>query len=262
MPALTELQRNFARAVTTGDGEAFAGFLRGGVDPGARLAIHLRHYATSLATAIGDKFPATAWVVGAAAMREAARAYVRACPPLQPCIAEYGRDFPRFLARHASAASLPYLGELAELEWAVAQASIAVDVPSLSWAELASRGAERLLDSTLALQPGAHYLRCAWRVDELVQAYLGGTAPERFVLLDVPTPIEILGARGAFRLTRLESATFEFRAALAAGRAIGDAAEIALAIEPTFDPGNALRALVDARLVTNQSIGTPEAQSC
>jgi hypothetical protein len=261
MPALVELQRHFARAMTTGDGDAFAAVLRGGFDPGARLAIHLRHYATSLATAICEKFPATAWIVGAAAMREAARAYVRACPPLQPCIAEYGREFPRFLARHDCAADLPYLGELAELEWAVAQASIAVDAPSLSWAELASRGAERLLDSTLVLQPGARYVRCAWRVDELVQAYLGGTAPDRFVLLDVSTPIEVLGARGAFRLTRLDSAAFEFRAALAAGRTIGDAAEIALAIDPAFDPGNALRALVDARLVT-QSIGTAESQSC
>ena len=261
MLALFDLQQRFARAMTTGDTTALTGHLIGGSDPDARLAIHLRHYATSLATALCDKFPASAWLAGTAALREAADAYTRLHPPLQPCIAEYGRDFPQFLARHARAPKLPYLASFAELEWAVGQASIAIDVAALSWTELANRGAEGLVDATLALQPGVQYVRADWRIDELMQTYLGGAAPERFVLLEVATPIEVHGARGAFQLTRLDAATFAFRTALAAGRTLGDAAETALAIDATFDPGNALRALVDARLVIDTSIGPREAAS-
>jgi hypothetical protein len=159
--ALVDLQRSFARAMTSGNGAALGGHLRGGPDLDKRLVIHLRHYATSLTAALCDKFPASTWLLGTEVVREAAAAYVRLHPPLQPCIAEYGRDFPQFLARHPRATRLPYVRSFAELEWAVAQASIAVDAHPLSWTELAASGAERLVDSRLALQPGVHYVRTA-----------------------------------------------------------------------------------------------------
>jgi hypothetical protein len=258
VPALVDLQRSFASAMTSGDGAAFAGYLRGGHAAGARLAIHLRHYATSLSAALCDKFPASAWLAGAELVREAAGAYARLHPPRQPCIAEYGRDFPQFLARRPRAARLAYLASFAELEWAAGQASIAVDAPPLSWAELAARGAERLVDSNLALQPGLRYVRSDWCIDELMQTYLSGVAPERFVLLDCVTPIEVRGARDTLRLTRLDAGTFAFRAAIAAGRTIGEAADAALGIDARLDPGDALRALVDAGLVTGIAVGEQE----
>ena len=258
MPALADLQRSFAWAMKSGDGTAVGGHLRGGHDPGARLAIHLRHYATSLAAALCDKFPASSWLIGAEAMREAAGEYARLHPPLQPCIAEYGREFPQFLAGHPRAARVPYVRSFAELEWAVAQASIAIDAPPLSWTELAACGAERLVDSSLVFQPGVHYVRADWCIDELMQTYLSGVAPERFVLVDAVTPIEVRGARGTFSLVRLDAATFAFRAALATGRTVGEAADTALILEEGFDPGDALRAVVDAELVTARSTGRQE----
>lgn len=258
MLGLVDLQRSFARAMTSGDGAALGGHLRGGRAPGQRLAIHLRHYAASLAAALCDKFPASGWLVGADVMHEAADGYARLHPPLQPCIAEYGRDFPQFLGRHARAAGLPYVRSFAELEWAVAQASIEIDAPPLSWTALAARGAERLVDSTLVWQPGVHYVRADWRIDELMQTYLSGVAPERFVLVDADTLLEVQGARGTFRFARLDAATFAFRTTLAAGRTVGEAADAALDLDPGFDPGGALRALVDAGLVAASSAGTRE----
>lgn len=258
MRGLVDLQRNFARAMTSGDGAALGGHLLGGHDASERVAIHLRHYATSLAAVLCDKFPASAWLVGAETMREVAHAYARLHPPLQPCIAEYGRDFPQFLARHPRTASLPYVRSFAELEWAVAQASIALDAPPLSWGALTACGAERCVESRLVLQPGVHYVRAGWCIDELMQTYLSGVAPERFVLVDADMRIEVRGARGTFRLARLDAATFAFRTTLAAGRTVGEAADAALMLDPRFDPGGALRALVDAELVTAGATATQE----
>jgi hypothetical protein len=259
---LVDLQRNFARAMMSGDGAALSGHLRGGQDPSERVAIHLQHYATSLAAVLFDKFPASAWLVGADAMREVAGEYARIHPPLQPCIAEYGRDFPQFLVRHSRTANLPYVCSFAELEWAVSQASIAIDALPLSWTELAACGAERLVDSRLALQPGVHYLRADWCIDELMQTYLSGATPERFVLVNADTRIEVRGARSRFRLVRLDAATFAFRTIVAADRTVGEAADAALTLDPSFDPGGALRALVDAELVTASATTTPESVRC
>jgi hypothetical protein len=54
----------------------------------------------------------------------------------------------------------------------------------------------------------------------------------------------------------MERAPFAFRAALAAGRSIGDSAVRALRYEPSFDAGAALFDLVQSGLVTRLSLST------
>jgi len=248
-----ELQERFARAVTTGKGEPIVAQLLGGADPGKRLSIHLRHYEASLTTVLRDSFPACAWLAGPDLVSSAAHAFARAHPPLQPCLAEYGSDFPQFLSTYGRAAALPYLEPFANLEWAVGQASIAIEHPPLAWPDLAAVGPAPLVDLTLSLQPGLRYLRAAWRVDELMTLYLGGAEPESFVLAESDTCIEVRGERGNLRLARLEGPVFVFRAQLAAGQSIGDAATRALENDSTFDAGNALRRLAEAGLVSSTS---------
>jgi hypothetical protein len=67
-------------------------------------------------------------------------------------------------------------------------------------------------------------------------------------LSEADTCIEVCGARGDLQIGRIHSAAFEFRAALNAGRSIGDAAGAALACDELFDAGTALRQLVEAGL--------------
>ena len=254
MQSLAELQARIATALVDGDAAALAGELVGGAESRQRLAIHQRHYDASLTTALSDKFPACLWLVGAPLVRAAARAYAHAHPPLQPCIAEYGGAFPSFLASFDRARELSYLAAFATLEWEIGRSSIAVDAPPLSWPQLARVGSERLLAGRVTLQPGVRYLRFAWAVDELMELYLRGAEPDRFVLSQLDVRVEVRGARGALGLTRLDAGTFAFRAALAAGRTIGDAAGEALELDGAFDAGRALRELVDARLTIAISI--------
>ncbi|HJR69745.1 MAG TPA: DNA-binding domain-containing protein [Gammaproteobacteria bacterium] len=253
MRSLADLQGSFARAMTTGEVDRFDVALVGGLEPRNRIAIHVRHYGASLTAALCDKFPASAWLAGADLVRDAARTYARLHPPSQPCIAEYGADFPEFLAAYGRAPSVPYLESFAALEWAVGQASIAIERAPCSWPELASQGSERLLDSTLSLQPGLHYRHSRWRVDELMTTYLSGVEPESFVLAESSAFVEVRGALGAVRLARLDAAAFAFRSALAEGRSIAAAAAAALDCDPGFDSGEALRSLAHAGLVTGVS---------
>jgi Putative DNA-binding domain len=259
--ALAELQARVAQVVVMGEREAVVASLVGGANPSKRLEIHRRHYEASLTAALADKFPGCSWVAGADFVSAAARSYVHARPPQQPCIAEYGADFPEFLAGHDRASALPYLRSFAELEWAVGQASIAIECPPVSWLEIARVGSETLVDVTLSFQPGVRYVRSAWGVDELMTMYLSGSEPERFVLPASNTFIEVRGARGTVHLARLDGATFAFRDAAATGRAIGDAASRALEFDSTFDPGEALRLLVQSGLVTESFIVAQDAAS-
>jgi hypothetical protein len=261
MLSLADLQETVARAMTTGENAPVAVPLVGGADPGKRLDIHVRHYEVSLTAALRDKFGACAWLVGADLVGAAARAYVHACPPRQLCIAEYGEDFPQFLANWSHAPALPYLESFAVLEWLVGHVSIAINHTPLAWHALGELGPELLLDAALTLQPGVRYLRATHGVDRLMTMYLNGIEPERFVLPATNTFIEVRGARGAVQLVALDGATFVFRTALASGSSIGDAAGRALDYDTAFDPGTALRLLVQTGLVIDAAFTTEDRSS-
>jgi hypothetical protein len=249
MPSLADTQSRLRRAVVSGDAAGIVSQLRGGRDALKRLAIHRRHYETSLVTALLDKFPATVWLAGSPFVTEAARRFAYEHPPHAPCIAEYGADFPAFLSARPGAERLPYLRAFATLEWHLGFVVMAIDKTAVTLSELSGIGVDVLADAMLTLQPGLRYLHASWPVDDLMTLYLTDTAPDEFVLPTVDAWIEVRGARGEFRFTRLDAGDFAFRQAIVEGRSIGDAADRALD-NAGFDPGRALATLVGKGLVT------------
>jgi hypothetical protein len=246
---LAEAQAWIARAlVGAEEGGTQPPVLVGGPSPYARFEIHARNYEASLRSALASKFPAATWLAGAETVDDAARAFLRARPPQRPCIAEYGADFPEFLAGFGRARALPYLRAFAELEWAVGRASIAVNRAPLSWSAFVAIGTERLLGAKVGLQDGVRYVRAAWRVDELMKTFLQGTEPARFELAEADTCLEVRGSRGAVAIERIERAAFAFRSCLALGGSIEDAGAMALEHDDGFDVGDALGRLVHAEL--------------
>lgn len=250
MPSLADLQADVRQALTSGDATTVGSVLVDGRRPRGRLAIHQRHYEASLITALREKFPATGWLIGPAAMTHVARVFVRAHPPSHPCIAEYGSDFPIFLTTQDTHAARPYLQQFAELEWHVGQVSIATSEPALAWSHVVCAGADSLPGVRLTLQPGLRYVHGTWGIDDLMKVYLTGSAPDLFTLADGDTWIEIRGARGELQFTRLDPAAFLFRTALLEGLSLGDAAARALDRDERFDTAYALTTLVADGLVT------------
>jgi hypothetical protein len=255
---LAELQTGLRHAVVLGEDSTVLPWLVGGGAARRRLAIHHRHYEASLVTALLDRFPATVWLVGSAFVTEAARRFVRHQPPSRPCIAEYGEDFPVFLSAQRGATELPYLRQFAELEWHLGRLSLAVTLPALSQPDLAALAPpETLMHVRLAMQPGVHYFRAGWDVDNLIRLYLTDRAPDRFSLRDGDAWVELRGARGDLHMHRLDPATFAFRAALSAGQLLGDAAVAAIDMGPAFDAGAALTTLITDGLVTAVEVHHP-----
>lgn len=250
MLPLFEVQAHLHRAVVARDVMGVLPLLVGGDDPEKRLAIHQRHYETSLVNALLGKFPATGWLVGTPFLTEAARSFIQLYPPNAPCIAEYGEDFPMFLAMRPGAERVPYLQWFTELEWHLGHVSIAVDWPAVSLSDLSRMDANTLADATLTIQPGVRYMNAPWPVDELVQVYLTEAAPDQFQLAQAEVWLEIHGARGAFKINRLDKAEFAFRRAIQTGQTIGAAAERALEADANFDPGQCFAKSINGGIAT------------
>jgi hypothetical protein len=241
---LAELQSHFRNALIDCEVDQIAPILVGGREPEKRLTIHQRNYETSLVDALLVKFPATGWLIGTPSLTEAGRRFAHEHPPQAPCIAEYGAAFPGFLSKHPGAERLRYLEDFAELEWRVGQVAIAVDLLSISGDAFSNIALEMVPDKQLTLQPGLRYLKTSWPVDELIKLYLTETAPNQLEIAPADVWIEVRGARGEFQLNRLDAGDFTFRKFASEGRSIGEAAELALDVDKTFDPGQALAALL------------------
>jgi hypothetical protein len=196
------------------------------------------------------KFPATSWLVGSGFLTQAAKEFIRNHPPNAPCIAEYGKAFPRYLETMPHAEGVPYMRALAELEWCVGRAAIAADRPSLTLGDVAGLDAEALCDARLTMQDGIHYLAAVWPVDELIKTYLAEKAPDVLQLEPGDFRFEIRGSRGAFQINRLDAGEFAFRNAVWSGRTIGVAAELGLEADHDFNVGTSfLNLITDGLLV-------------
>jgi|CXWL01.1.fsa_nt_gi hypothetical protein len=84
-----------------------------------RFDIHRNHFVKSLSAALEKTFPAVVSLVDRRFFAYCADEFVRSDPPHAPCLFEYGSAFPEFLAVFPPCRSLPYLPDVARLEWAI-----------------------------------------------------------------------------------------------------------------------------------------------
>jgi hypothetical protein len=124
MPDLAELQREFAAMLLSDDAASMATLIAdNGVAAAARLRIHRNTMITALEAALAISFPVVKALVGDEFFAQAARDFTLTAPPQAPLLSLYGGALPEFLASYEPASGLPYLPDVARLEWAVDQAA-------------------------------------------------------------------------------------------------------------------------------------------
>ena len=199
-----------------------------------------RHYETSLDSALRENFRATEWLVGADLVAAAARAYVRARPPRSPASRNTAETFRSSSRATVARRRCRICESFAELECAVADVSIAIDFPPLAWPEVASIGPERLLDSSHAATGRALSALGLGRGRAHEDVL---TEPMRRARSCCPKRrrcVEIRGARGTVRMTRLELATFAFARRLQPVDRSVLPPRLHSSVDANFDAGSAL----------------------
>lgn len=245
MSGLLELQRAMAGAILA-DAPAPEHRLRHPrINPVAAFAVHRRHFMTSLREALAATFPAVVRLVGEGFFAHAAHEFVGRYPPISPCLADYGHNFPPFLAGFEPCAHLAYLADCARLEWLLHEAGTAPVVPPLDRDALTRVLCDAVAALGLRLDPTLRFLAAEWPVDSIVEIARteGDAAGLTLDRCDLFLQIRRLGRQG--RSMRLTEATFAFRAALADGVPLERAFDQACAVDRGFDLAKALANLID-----------------
>jgi hypothetical protein len=129
MPSLRELQRSFAGALFAPEDSEPAFAIAGSARAAERIAIYRNAVFANYRNALGATYPVVRRLVGAPFFNTAVDAFVRGHPSASGDLNVYGDVFADFLASYPYAADLPYLPDVARLEWAIDEAQRAADVP-------------------------------------------------------------------------------------------------------------------------------------
>jgi hypothetical protein len=266
MTSLRDLQREIGTALLAeGDAAVARAVQDDGIAATARLDLYRHHILTTLTAALCATFPVVCRLVDERFFGYAADRYIRVAPPAGPCLSEYGETFADFLAAFPPCASLPYLPDVARLEWAMARALDAMDEPPLGAEALRACGPESAGGLVFRLDPSLALLASRWPIDAIWHANQSGANEGAAVDLragGVRLEVRRLGDDVVFRA--LASAVHAFRRALGAGERLADATERALALEPQFDLSRALADLLEEGLLTGvtYSPSTEENHRC
>lgn len=184
-------------------------------------------------------YPVVTQLIGADALRAVARTLWHTDPPQAGDIGEWGHTLPDWLTGCAELRPLPYLSDLARVEWALHRAASAPDAqPDLS--SLGRLAGEDGPTLRLRFAPGTALFGSPWPVAGLIHHHQHGqpSLDALVARLQSPGHCHALVVREGWRCEVLELAPTEacFVAAVLAGAPLGDALERALGAAPCIDP--------------------------
>lgn len=253
MADLLATERDFAAALRDA-GASAAVVQRLAGDPAQaerRLAIYRANVAAGSARALGAAYPVVRQVVGDEFFDALARAHLAAHPSTGGDLHDYGAGFGAFVDAFPHTRSLPYLGDLARLEWAVHRAYGAADAPPLDAGALAAVPPARQGGLRFVLAAGCAVIESAHPVLRIWQIHQPGFEGEFGVDFGVGERALVgrEGLRvGASALTAGEAA---FVRALLAQADFQHAAEAAFEAAADVDLGGLLGRLIAGGLITD-----------
>ena len=226
MSMLLELQQAMHHSVIQHDSERVAGWLS---DPSLheRLGIYRNTIFTGLTKVLRLSYPVVQRLVGAEFFDGAAEVFITEHPPRSAYLDHYGDKFPGFLRSFPPAASIAYLGDVAELEWAVNRALHAPDVKPLELAKLAAIAPIDQNSVSFVPHPSISLLLADHPVDDIWRAVLTSD-DETLAKLDIEAgPVQLLVERRTtgVKVVRLNAPAGRFIADLCAGRPLQSALE-------------------------------------
>lgn len=155
-----------------------ATFFAHGVSPDSRerMDIYRNNVRVNRISALVDAFVNVVQLVGADYFGALARAYVDCTPANSANLHDAGARLPAFIRGFEPAADLPYLGDVAEVDWLLHRAYFAEDANALDPSTLVELGAERFAAASVRLAPSVGLARSRlWPIADILQMHADGT---------------------------------------------------------------------------------------
>lgn len=196
--------------------------LPAGVIATERLHVYADGYPARIAESLAETFPAVTHVIGRGALFGLVQRYVRAHPPASYNLNHCGRALSAFLREDALSQELPFLPDLAELEWRVAEAFHAVTAAPVDPADLSAWSLDQWEHATLRFQTGTALVESAWPIRDIWAARDTPIEAVDIDLQDRPDRVLVFRSGVEVHCRSVSEAEAAALAPLLAGRSLGE----------------------------------------
>jgi hypothetical protein len=229
-----------------------------GSSPQIRLAVHQNNVVAGLVNGLATRFPVVQQLVGEEFFRAMAAVFVRQAPPSDPVLTLYGGGFADFISSFQPANGVPYLSDMARLEFARTlslHAADALPVDGLAAGHVLSslRHDEKALHQLrLICHPAVQVVRSQFAVVSLWSAHQQG-AESLWADLDLDCPEAAVLLRSEWQVLMLPVSlgVAVFVESLLDSRPLSVAANLAYLADASFDLAPALQHLVAHGAIAN-----------
>jgi hypothetical protein len=214
-----------------------------------RLQLHRHHVTRSAGAALAATFPTVATVVGQEFFGLLARRFMAGTSLEDPVLSRYGEHFHEFVAANQDVHGLPYLGDVARLDWALNVAFHSPLEPTLSAADLAGWPRQSLPSLLVRLPAGSSLIESTHPLDLIWQASQPGTSVDKVDLAAGPACLVVFrrSEDAAFAVLAPSEAVFIKR--LHRGDPLAAAAEHAAQVNEDFDLAATFGRMLGLRLL-------------
>lgn len=232
MPSLHERQARFGDAL-----------LCAGGSPG--MQVYRGNVFGNWGKALAGAYPIVRKIVGAEFFEALARRFALAHPSAGGDLNEYGAELAQFVADFPHTTDLPYLPDVARMEWLAHRAYFAADAAPFDFGTALPENPRFRLAPSCALLASPWPLGRLWAVHQ--DHYFG---PVDVDLAAGPDRIVVHRPRWRVQVRSLALGDHRFLESVLGGVALGSALEAAASVDPAFDASRALAHWVDNGVLT------------
>lgn len=251
MPSLRDLQAAFVGALFDADDAGAGDFvLAGGMAAQARIRIYRNNILHNYCAALRDVYPVVERLVGEDFFAFAARRYIPGHPSQHGNLHRFGAGFGAFLDAFDPAAGVPYLGDVARLEWLMHESFHAADHRGMERGRLAALAQDGIPALRLLLHPACRLIDSRFPVHRIWQANQPDAPQQTLELGSGGARLLIRRSGHAVELQEIEAAEHAMLSALLRGAPLHEALAATLAAMEQFDVASFLaRRVADATVV-------------
>lgn len=253
MSTWSDLQTSVSKALLEPDMAPPEGVkrLKNGADPVKRFNVYRNNVALSLINALSQTFPVVQELVGKDFFDTMARHFSITHLPESPMMFQYGDKFPAFIKDYEPAQSLPYLADVAQLEWARNISLYAKNQSPISIDQLGQFEQDQMPDVKFNLHPSLQLINSDWPIITIWQAHqVQGNQDGLNQLPDQGQSAVVLRPGLEVNVHEIDPITAYFIAHLQQGQSFGQAVEASLSKQTTFDISANLAGLFSIGAVT------------